>query len=60
MKIAIRMHNTGGELDARQVDMTHVNPEDPAEVSEAIKDALRDMIDEAVLEPGDTISVEAS
>ena len=60
MKISVTMHNRGGELDRQQVNMANVNPEDPAEVSEAIKDTLREMIEGAVIEPGDNFTVEAS
>lgn len=61
MKITVKMRGShGGELDDRPVDLTTVNPEDPAEVSEAIKDAIEELLAGAQVEPGDSISVEAA
>jgi 3-hydroxyisobutyrate dehydrogenase-like beta-hydroxyacid dehydrogenase len=61
MNITIKTRNSsGGELDAHQVDMTTINPEDTSEVSEAIKDAIMEILAGAVIEPGDSITVEAS
>ncbi len=61
MKITVKIYSSsGGELDDKPVDLTTANPEDPAEVSEAIKDAIEEILAGAVIEPGDTISIETT
>jgi len=50
MKIYVTLETSGGELDSRALD---TGDDDPAEVSEAIKDAITDW----VLAPGDIIRI---